>query len=390
MKNRYLLQEIIQDVKEKIVLLGGPRQVGKTTLSKQVGKFAYPNFSYFNWDYQPDRKDIVGYRFPAKAELLIFDELHKFRHWKTYIKGLFDRLGERHSFLVTGSAKMDLYRRGGDSLSGRCRYYVLHPFSLVELTGSKGRAKPFEELHFVDLVDGEKILQRLSRFGPFPEPFSKRNITFWRRWQSDRVDRLIKEEIRDLRYIGDVSTLQILADLLPEKVGSLLSVNALCEDLQVAYKTVANYLAILELFYYHFRLSPFRQKMLRSLKKMTKLYLWDWSVLSDESARFENLVAGHLLKFVHYLRDVFGFRSDLYYLRDAEGREVDFLVAVDNKPWFAVEAKLSDTIPSSHLNYFGARLRIPFLYQVVFQPKIDIMVGNVRVISADKFLTAFV
>lgn len=389
MKTRYLVSEMNQDLKDKIVLLAGPRQVGKTTLAKVLGETNSP-FAYFNWDYQPDRKKITNYQFPGDGNLLIFDELHKYKHWKNYIKGVYDRFKGTFKFLVTGSAKLDIYRKGGDSLTGRYHYYVLHPFSLPEILGKKIKVQPFDKLIFFEDQKNPVVLNRLWRFGPFPEPYLKQDAIFWRRWQAERVDRLIKEEIRDLRMIGNLSDLQILADLLPNKVGSLLSINSLREDLEVAHKTAVNYLDVLEMFYFHFRIYPYTAKKLRSLKKMAKLYLWDWSIVENEGARFENMVASHLLKLADYLKNTQGFKTQLFYLRDSEGREVDFLLTIDNKPWFAVEAKINEEKSSSWLEYFDQRLKIPFLYQVIKQPGVDYYLKKIRVLSADKFLSGLV
>ena len=272
---------------------------------------------------------------------------------------------------------------------GRYFHYILHPFSLAELGNIDNKAVPYKNLNFSTSKSPE-ILMQLLHFGPFPEPFLKQNTTYWRRWHTERNDRLVKEDIRDVRMIGDLSSLQILVDLLPSKASSLLSIDNIRQDLQVAHKTAVNYLNILELFYFHFRIYPYAKKPLRSLKKMSKLYLWDWSPLSDEGAKFENLIACHLLKFAHYLRNTQGYKTQIYYLRDPEGREVDFLFTVDNQPWFAAEAKLDTANVSPALLYFSKKIRIPYLFQVTREPNIDQFREGVRVISADKFLSAFV
>lgn len=389
MIKRYPYQAISADLKEKMVFVAGPRQVGKTTLAQYIGKHNYTSSAYFNWDYQPDRKNITNLQFPGDAKLLIFDELHKYKQWKNYLKGLYDKHKEIFNILVTGSAKLDIYRKGGDSLMGRYFHHILHPFSLAELEGIDNKTIPFKNLNF-STVKAAEVLKQLLHFGPFPEPFLKQNTTHWRRWQIERSERLVKEDIRDLRMIGDLSSLQILVDLLPSKAASLLSVDNIRQDLQVAHKTAVNYLNILELFYFHFRIYPYTKKPLRSLKKMSKLYLWDWSALSNEGAKFENLVAAHLLKFADFLQNTQGYKSQIYYLRDPEGREVDFLFTVDNRPWFAVEAKLEAGKVSPALLYFSKKIQIPFLFQVTQVPNIDEFRQGIRIISADKFFTALV
>lgn len=385
---RYGEQRIVKDLAETMVFIGGPRQVGKTTFAKAVGRTHYEHFSYFNWDSGEDRRTILAERFDPEAGLLIFDELHKYLRWKQYIKGIYDTQKERFHVIVTGSARLDLYRRGGDSLMGRYHYYRLHPFSLAEVLHTTSNPLPFHELVLKKHAASRAHFETLSVFGGFPEPFLKRDLRTLRRWQNERTDRLIKEDIRDLERIRDLSALQILVELMPRKVGALLSLNALREDLQVTHKTIALWMDVLERFYYHFRVYPYATTVVKSLRKQAKAYLWDWSPIEDNGARFENLVASHLLKLVHWLHDAEGYKTDLFYLRDIEGREVDFLVTVNRKPWFAVEVKQSDTALHKPLVYFGERLRIPFLYQVVQQSNVDVLQGNVRIVSADTFLSA--
>lgn len=390
MRKRYLESNIIADLRQKMVLLSGPRQVGKTTLVRQIGKTFFKSFTYLTWDYQPDRKKIINFQLPADTSLIIFDELHKYKLWKNYLKGIYDKHHENFQMLVTGSARLDIYRKGGDSLMGRYHHYLLYPFSLAELLEVKNKIVPLEKLNFFNSTFAHKTLELLLRFGPFPEPFLKQNMTHWRRWQMEKNERLVKEEIRDLRLIGDLSTLQILVDILPTKVSSLLSINSLREDLQVAHKTLVNYLNILEFFYFHCRIFPFAKSNIRSLRKMSKLYLWDWSVVANEGAKFENCMAMHLLKLTHYLQNAQGYKIQLHYLKDAEGREVDFLVAVDGQPWFAVETKYDKEKISPHLLYFARKLKIPYLYQVIREPEVDYWQGKVRVISAEKFLMGLI
>jgi hypothetical protein len=388
MKDRYLTKYIVKDLKEKMVFIAGPRQVGKTYLSQYLGKKYFQPYSYLNWDYQPDRKKIISFQLPSDTKLLIFDELHKYKNWKNYIKGIFDKHKADFKILLTGSARLDIYKKSGDSLIGRYHQYTLHPFSLAEIAKTKTSNQPWQKLEFAKNDKTIEIIGNLIKYGPFPEPFLKQNEIHWRRWQSEKTDRLIKEEIRDLTVIKDLSALQILVELIPDKVGSLLSINNLREDLEVAHKTLVNYLRILELFYFHFRIYPYSKNNIRSLKKMAKLYLWDWSVIKDEGAKFENLIASHLLKYAHFLQNSQGLKTKISYLRDNEGREVDFIFTVDDKPWFAVEVKINEE--KSYLGYFKKKLDIPFVYQVIRKPKIDYFNNEIRIISADKFLTAFV
>lgn len=390
LKKRYIQKNIEEDLKSKMVFIGGPRQVGKTTLAKLVGKESYSNFSYLNWDNPEDRRKILAMQFETESSLLIFDEIHKYRKWKNYIKGQFDKYKERFHILVTGSARLDIYQKGGDSLMGRYYYYRLHPFSQAEILGGSPKMEPFKELTFPGMPNSFSIFSELLTFGGFPEPFLSKDPVTLRRWHNQRTDRLIKEDIRDIESIRDLSALQVLVELLPARVGSQLSLNSLREDLEVAFGTIKLWMDILERFYYHFRIYPFSTSAIRSLRKEPKLYLWDWSQVTDEGAKLENMVASHLLKLCHFLYDTGGHKAELFYLRDIDQREVDFLVTVDKKPWFSVEVKSSDQVVSKNLLYFGKKLNIPFQYQLVKTKGVDFIQNNVRVISIDKFLSGLV
>lgn len=393
-KDRYLHASIALDLKEKMVFIGGPRQVGKTTLARLIGGSEYKKFAYLNWDSREDRRVILEGAFQADAGLVIFDEIHKYKKWKNYIKGEFDKYKEKFNIIVTGSARLDLYRKGGDSLMGRYHYYRLHPFSMAEALGAAPEVPVLKPLKFqVDSIGQDALgnaFSDLLTFGGFPEPFLKKDQKTLRRFHNERVDRLIKEDIRDIEQIRDISALQVLVEILPGKVGSLLSLNALREDMQVSHKTISAWMDILERFYYHFRIYPYRASVIKSLRKEPKMYLWDWSQVSEDGSRLENMVASHLLKTVHFLHDAEGHKADLYFLRDIEGREVDFFVTIDKKPWMAVEVKSSERGVSKHLAYFSAKLKIPFAYQLIKESKIDYWQDNIRIISADKFVSGLV
>jgi hypothetical protein len=388
-KDRYLTPFIVEDLRDKMVFVGGPRQVGKTTLCRNFVATHFSNHAYFNWDNRTDRKAIAASSWPGDAELLILDELHKYRQWKGLIKGEYDKLKGTYKFLVTGSARLDLYRRGGDSLQGRYHYYRLHPFTLAEVEGIAYAPSLQKELP-IGKGSHQSTVDTLDAFGGFPEPFMKQNARLLRRWHNEKTERMFREDIQDIEAIRDLGNMKLLSDILPLKVGSLLSLNAIREDLEVSFRAVSHWMDILEAFYYHFRIYPFSGKKIRSLKKEPKLYLWDWSEVEDEAARFENLIASHLLKYVHFLVDYEGHKAELYYLRDVDKREVDFLVTIGGKPWFAVEVKLNDTTLSPHILYFKERLLIPFVYQVVKKSGVDKIEKGARIISAGKFLSGLV
>jgi predicted AAA+ superfamily ATPase len=392
MIKRNLTDQIVGDLKSKMVFIGGPRQVGKTTLARLVGdSFFSHEYQYLNWDYREDRQAILQGRFTAGQKLLVFDEIHKYRNWKNYLKGEFDKHKAEHKILVTGSSRLDVFRKGGDSLLGRYHYYRLHPLSVAELSGQRNFPVPLQPLALGEHpMKAAAVCQRLFRFGGFPDQWLQQDEKELRRWHNERSDRLIREDIRDLEAIRDLSSLQVLVELVQERAGGQLSLNALTEDLKVTHKTAAAWMDVLEKFYYLFRIYPYQSTRIRSLRKEPKLYLWDWSEIEDAGRRFENLIASHLLKLCHYLQDTAGHRLQLYYLRDKQQREVDFLVTLGTRPWFCVEAKLTETKLSPALKYYQARLGIPYVFQVVNIPQIDLVQDAIRIISAEKFLAALV
>jgi predicted AAA+ superfamily ATPase len=332
----------------KMAFIGGPRQVGKTTMALQLlgPRASEKHPAYFNWDDPRAAARLRRLELPPGEPLLVLDEIHKYARWRNLVKGLYDVEKSTRRIVVTGSARLDHYRKGGDSLANRYRYFRLHPLSLGELGG--GRAE----------------LEALLRFGGFPEPLLRQNETEHRIWQRDRTTRVVREDLRDLEHVREVSLVEHLVDLLPARVGSPLSVKNLSGDLEVDHKTVERWLQILENLYLCFRVSPFGAPRVRAVKKERKLYLWDWSAVEDPGPRFENLVASQLLKYCHWIEDTEGFPMELRYLRDTDKREVDFVVVRKGKPEFAVECKASDRSPSPALSYFAERTGIPRFFQV--------------------------
>lgn len=346
---RYLESLIVKDLKEKMVFLGGPRQVGKTTFSQSLLKnYRDHHPAYMNWDSIEDRKRIRTGDWPRTERLIIFDEIHKFIKWRGLVKGFFDTLKNTHQFLVTGSARLDYYRKGGDSLLGRYHYYRMHPLSLPEVSPKFQR----------------KDLDRLFTYGGFPEPFLKQNSISLKRWHRQRHERIIFSDIRDLENVKEISNIELLVQALPDRVGSPLSRKNLAQDLEVDFKTVEKWITILENVYYCFRISPFGPPKIKAVKKEQKIYFWDWSEIEDEGARWENLVASQLLKYCHFYEDTEGDKMELRFLRDIEGREIDFVVLKNKRPLFAVECKTGEKKLSSHLKYFAERSNIPNFYQV--------------------------
>jgi predicted AAA+ superfamily ATPase len=320
----------------------------------------------------------------------VLDELHKWRGWKGWLKGEFDKHRERLRFLVTGSARLDLDRRGGDSLQGRYHHHRLHPFSYAEAaSGGVSRAiSPGRELDLPSKGD-PGLVEALLRFGGFPEPFLAQSPRGLRRWQKERLDRFFREDVRDLEP-RDLSSLQLLGDILAERVGSLLSLNALREDLEVSHKALTHWVDVLERMYHVFRVRPFAGPRSRLLTKMPKAYVWDWGLVPDRAARFENLLASHLLKLAHFLEDTEGHAVELRFVRDREGREVDFLVLAGRKPWLLVEAKVAETRVDPALVAFKERFRVPWAYQVTLGGERDFVEDGVRVVPASRFLGGLV
>lgn len=345
-RGRYLQESVAKVLAGgKMAFVGGPRQVGKTTMALSLlsPQATEQHPGYLNWDDPRARARLMRVELPAQQKLLVLDEIHKYARWRNLVKGIYDSEKTNRRILVTGSARLDYYRKGGDSLANRYRYFRLHPFSLPELAANPGSAE----------------LEALLRFGGFPEPLLRQDETEHRIWQRDRVSRVVREDLRDLERVREISLIEQLVDLLPARVGSPLSVNNLSGDLQVDHKTVERWLQILENLYLTFRVAPFGAPKIRAIKKERKLYLWDWSALEDLGARFENMVGVHLLKYCHWVEDTQGFPMELRYLRDTDGREVDFVVVRKGKPLFAVECKVSDNHSDAAVQYFANRVRVP-------------------------------
>lgn len=390
MWKRYLHELIMRDLSEKMAFVAGPRQVGKTTLAKRMLEETGTGL-YLSWDRQADRRQIRQAQWPAGQALVVLDELHKLRGWKRWLKGELDQHRERLRFLVTGSARLDVYRRGGDSLQGRYHHFRLHPLTVAEMEGVTPAEAMVPGATLAIPSDGNReALDALMRFGGFPEPLAAASARSLRRWQKERIERFFREDVRDLETVRDLSGMQLLADIVGERIGAPFSLNAVREDLEVSHKAAAHWLDILERLYHLFLIRPFATRALRGLRKMPKVYLWDTSTVADDDARFENLVASHLLKLCHYLEDTEGYTMELHYLRDTAQREVDFVVTADRQPWFAVEAKLGNERISPALRYFGERLRIPQLFQVTCTGDRDYVDDGVRCLPAHRFLRALV
>lgn len=346
---RYLQPLINADLVKKMVFLGGPRQCGKTTLGRAL--LQGRQGAYFNWDDDVHRRQILARQWDDDADLVVLDELHKFPRWKNWIKGIFDTRPGKTSFLVTGSARLDVYRRGGDSLLGRYHYWRLHPFGLDEKP--KG-------------MSDDEALRRLLTVGGFPEPFLDGDEREARRWRRERLDRVLKDDIRDLESIKDIATLSLFVDSLRQRVGGLVVLANIAGDLQVAPATLKRWLGALERMYLLFTVAPLTKGVPRAIQKPPKVYFFDTGdVLGDEGARFENFVATHLLKYCHFLEDRDGYKYELRYLRDKEGREVDFVITKDGVVTELYECKWSESQFDPALRYYAERLNPKRAVQIV-------------------------
>ena len=347
---RYVAESIEADLADRMVFVGGPRQVGKTTFALSLLGQDQDESSpaYLNWDVPADREDILAARIPGGQKRIVFDEIHKYARWRNLMKGLFDKNKSSVSFIVTGSARLDYYRKGGDSLQGRYHYHRLHPLSVTE----------------TEPVPDRRLVERLLRFGGFPEPFLKGDARFHRRWMREHSARVVYEDLRDLENVREVSMLELLLGHLPACVGSPLSVASLSRLLQVAHESVERWLSMFERLYVCYRIPPFGAKRIRAVRKEKKLYFWDWSRVEEPGPRFENMVAGHLLKYCHHIEDTEGHTMELRFIRDTDKREVDFVVLRDGRPEFAVECKSGERSAAPACTYFRERTDIPRFYQV--------------------------
>jgi predicted AAA+ superfamily ATPase len=395
------VRKILWDYR-KMAFVSGPRQVGKTTFAKRL-LASVDGGSYFNWDVATDQKklgkDPYFYesvdRDPKKPFLVVLDEIHKYRRWKSYLKGAFDRSGQELSFLVTGSGRLDLYSKGGDSLMGRYLGITMFPLTVGELTSSEGSFAGFmQALREPPSAStrARDAFAQLFELNGFPEPFARSERQFLNSWTAERTKLLVREDIRDATSLRQLSLIEMLTHLLPEKVGGPLSIASMREDLGVAFETVRDWVAILHQFYYSFPLLPYSTSLTRALRKASKVYLFDWSEVPEESLRLENMVALHL----HKAAATWNARGEghvaVRYLRDREKDEVDFVITERNRPICLVECKLSETSPHPALVSYQRKLKVPVVVQLVGRHgicrKLTTEAGILWVISADRWLRA--
>lgn len=334
---RYLQKSILKDLPQKIVLITGPRQCGKTTLAKQLSD----DYDYFNYDLAEDRIALNQKSWNRKKELIIFDELHKMDQWKRWLKGVFDTEGIPPQLLVTGSAKLDVFRKVGDSLAGRFFQYRLHPLDLKEALSLWGG-------------ETDNVFERLWLCSGFPEPFLKGDVTFYRRWRRSHIDIILKQDLIDMHAVRDIQAIETLVLLLKSRVGSTVSYANLANDLQRDPNTVKRWLQMLENLYIIFRVTPYSKNVSRSLLKEPKFYFYDHTYAErNDGARLENLVACALLKEIQTIEDLTGIKTSLHFLRTRDGIEIDFLITQDENPSHVIEVKTKDDTPASAFKHFA-------------------------------------
>lgn len=371
---------------KSMVFLVGPRQAGKTTLSQIIAR-SFRNTLYFNWDIaehrarffeNPDFFEAVE-RKDSSRPLVVLDEIHKYRDWKNYLKGVYDRHRNEFLFLVSGSGRLDLYQRGGDSLAGRYFLFHLWPFTISELTRGNREIHGFlDDPLYMTMEEAEerkRIWSALSQRSGFPEPYLAGKATTYRRWSRTYAQQLVREDIRDLTGVKSVLDMETLYLLLPSRVGSPISIPSLARDLKVSYNSVKNWLSAFERFFLSFSVSPWTRKISRAIQKERKVYLWDSPRIEDPAARFENMVALELWRAVSAWNDTGYGDFSLHFIKNKEQQEVDFLVAEGRKPLLMIEAKLSDPEPSQALKKFQQSLQIPAV-QLVYEREAYRLLSN--------------
>lgn len=365
-----IIKDHLQENKQ-MVFIEGPRQVGKTTLAKKVIDKNY----YLNWDEEKARllilkgteaiADFIGLHIPDQNNpTVIFDELHKFSKWQTFLKGFYDVYSEQAHIIVTGSSKLGVYKRGGDSMMGRYFPYRMHPLSVAEVIENFNDLA--KDINLPKKISEEQF-ESLFRFGGFPDPYLKGSAKFWYKWEKTKRTQLFKEDIRELTQIQELSQMAVLGGFLSASTGGLVSYSSLANKIKVSIPTITRWLEVFESFFYSYRIYPWSNNIPRSLIKEPKIYLWDWSDIGDIGAKYENFMANHLLKFCHFWTDLGFGEYELYFVRDKQKKEVDFLVTKYKKPWMLVEAKASlNQGLNPNLKYFQEHLNCPFAFQVVF------------------------
>jgi uncharacterized protein len=368
---RYLYRPIKKDLQKKMVILTGPRQVGKTWLAKALmPEFKTPQ--YLNYDNIDDARIINSQSWPVQSDLLVLDEIHKKTDWKKFVKGIFDTRPPKQSLLITGSARLDTFRQSGESLAGRYFPMRLNPISVRELKGS---------------VSPDKALALLNKLGGFPEPFLSGSETDAARWRNQYYTDLIREDILEFSRIQEIRSMKLLLELLRSRVGSPISYTSIAQDLQLAPNTVRKYIDVLESLCIVFTVRPFHANVARAILKEPKLYFYDSGfVLGGEGIQLENTCAVCLLKHVQYLQDTTGEEAELNYIKTKDGREIDFSLSRKKQATHLIEVKLSDDSPSASFKLLAQKLPEAKAVQLVQNLRREQVKNNVDIADAGKWL----
>lgn len=377
---RYLTSVIQQDYPDKMTLISGPRQCGKTTLSKQI----FSSFDYFNYDSNEDYQALINKRWRRDSQAILLDEIHKMKGWKQWLKGIYDTEGQPPRIIVTGSANLETFRKVGDSLAGRYFHYHLHPLDIQELINYHNMA-------------ATEAFEALWNFSGFPEPLLKGNHSFHRRWQRTHLDIILRQDLLDLFNVQSIKKIELLMELLRYRVGSPLSYSSLSRDIQASSPSIRQWLEHLESIYAIFFVHPFHRNIARSILKEPKIYFFDITRVKDEGARLENLVALTLLKQLDIIKDRDGYETSLNYIRTKDGLEIDFLLCIENKPILCIEVKNSDDNPSKAFQIFKKTYRdVPCIQLVRYlkrsfdtadQIQVRDLISFLADLSLEKFLS---
>ncbi len=358
----------------QMAFVSGARQVGKTTLCQSFASAG----SYLNWDVDEDRNVLrrgqaaiverLGLeRARARPPVAVFDELHRMGRWKRLLKGLYDAHGKHVRIVVTGSSRLDVHQRGGDSLMGRYFLYRMHPLGVGELV----RPRVSEALVQAPAKLRDADWEALWEHGGFPQPFVRREARFTRRWRELRLVQLVREDLRDLTRVQELERIGALARILLERSAAQMSFASLANDIHVSPDTLRRWVGVLATLHHGFLVRPWFKDVARSLRKEPRWYSLDWAAVEDPGHRAETLVAVHLRKAVEGWTDLGLGRFDLHYVRDKQGHEVDFLVVRDRRPWFLVEVKLAEDRLHKELARFQDALGAPHAFQAVLELPYD-------------------
>ena len=393
-KRRYYKNIWVEfDNDKEMIFISGARQTGKTTLAKDIAT-EEPVSLYFNYDLPENKAKILTQpsffeaidRKKNDRPLIILDEIHKYKEWKNYLKGVYDGYADEFRFLVTGSGRLDLSRKRGDALAGRYLHFHLFPFTVGEISSSTIR-RPTSEI-LLEIPDqnnaARELWETMFQVSGFPEPFLKGTKLKYRRWAHSYHSQVIRDDIRNEFAVRQIDTMETLYSLITNCVGSPFSASNQASILQSSHNTISSWIRIFEHFFLVFELRPYSKRISRSLVKEPKIYFYDYCRIQDEALRFENMIAVELNRAVTLWTD-FGFGEyQLWYLRNKEKQEVDFLVTENAQPLFMVEAKFSDVTVSPNLIKFQNALRVPAI-QLVHQQNVTRKIkneGNVIIVTS--------